>query len=199
MRLYGKGNVIINGHGGEVRKSFDCSGDVYRGFIDGDSTLNLVGPLSFDVCNIVTFDELFSESAEDIPSGDGFTVIDLRKALPDFLSLEYMPTDASGKTVDGAVIYDGKIRLPDSFGGEISIVYRKRPIPPSLDAPTAEIDVPAEYEPLLPIYCASYLLLEDEPERAELYRKEYEKMLGVINESFINSLDEKYVDTNGWA
>lgn len=199
MRLYGKGSIVISGHGGEVTKSFDCSGDVYRGFIDGDATLRLIGPLSFVVCDLVTFDELFSESAEDIPSGDGFTVIDLRKALPDFLTLEYMPTDSSGKAISGAVVYDGKIKIPDSFCGEISLVYRKRPILPSLDAPDAEIDIPAEYEALLPPYCASCLLLDDEPDMADLYREEYEKMLSVISRGFTYSIEQNQIETNGWA
>ncbi|MBE6532180.1 MAG: hypothetical protein E7676_01570 [Ruminococcaceae bacterium] len=199
MRLYGKGNIVVSGPNGEFMKDFDCNGDYYKDFLDADTTITFVGLSSYTVCDLVTFEEVFSSNRSDIPDGDGFTVIDLREALPDFLSLDSMPTDASGKTLTAAVVYDGKIKLPDSYSGEISIVYRKRPMQPSLYSPESRIDIPAEYEPLLPLYCAYYLLLEDEPEKAEFYREEYEKMLAVIGRGFVYSFENKYLDTNGWA
>lgn len=199
MRLYGVGGILVSGPDGEVEKDFDCNGDYYKGFISGDTTMTFLGSMSYAVCDIVTFEETFSNNINDIPNGDGFTVIDLRKALPDFLTLEYMPTDSSGKAISGSVVYDGKIKIPDSFSGEISVVYRKRPIPPSLDAPDAEIDIPAEYEALLPPYCASCLLLDDEPDMADLYREEYEKMLSVISRGFTYSIEQNKIETNGWA
>ena len=199
MRLYGSGRITIQEKGRSYQKDFCCEGDYYKGFLESDATAYLSGPTSFCVCNLVTFDELFSENVNDIPSGDGFSVIDLRKELADFLALESMPTDANGNTLESAIVFDGKIKLPASFSGEVSVIYRKRPTPLSLDTPDVRVDVPAEYEPLLPLGCASYLLLDDAPDKAELYREEYEKMLGAIDHSFKYSLESKYLDTDGWA
>lgn len=199
MRLYGKGSFVISGPDGALKRDFDCGGDYFKDFLYGDTTITFLGDTSYTVCNLCTFDEVFSSDKRDIPNGDGFTVIDLREALPDFLAPEYMPTDASGKVVSGVVLYDGKIKLPDSYSGEISVVYRKRPILPSLDAPEVKIDIPAEYEPLLPLSCAYYLMLDDEPDKAEFYREEYEKMLSVISRGFAYSIEQNKIETNGWA
>ena len=199
MRLYGSGNVIIDKKGNQVMKDFDCNGDYMKEFIDGESTLTFVGQNSYTVCDLVTFDQTPTKNAHDIPDADGYTVIDLRESLPDFLSLECMPTDTSGNTLENALVFDGKIKFPDSFSGEISLVYRKRPIMPTLDSPDSRIDVPVEYDSLLALLCAAYMLIDDEPEKAALYREEYERMLSVITRNFPYSLECKYIDTNGWA
>lgn len=199
MRLYGKGRVFIEEKSKSYNKDFDCFGDYFKGFLESDATVYFLGELSYTVCDLVTFDEIFSEDANGIPNGDTVTVIDLREMLPDFLAFDSMPTDRFGKPIESAVLKDGKISLDASFSGEVSLVYRKRPILPSLDAPDAKIDIPSEYSMLLPLLAASYLLLDDEPEKAALYREMYEKNLLTIRERFRSSLGEKYVDTNGWA
>ena len=52
---------------------------------------------------------------------------------------------------------------------------------------------------LVPLLAAFYLLLDDEPEKAALYREMYEKNLLTIKELCPDSLSVKYLNTNGWA
>ena len=199
MRLYGSGSLKIEGGGNSYTKEFNCSGDYFKGFLNGDATISFFGSLSFTVCNLVTFDEVFSEDVGDIPDGNGVTVVDLRKMLPDFLAFDSMPTDYLGNVIENAVLKDGKITFDESFSGEVSLIYRKRPALPSLDAPEVSLDIPSEYSMLLPLLAAFYLLLDDEPEKAALYREMYEKNLLTIKELCPNSLSVKYLNTNGWA
>ena len=198
MRLYGEGAILIGNSKKEIIHEFNCNGDYFKGFIDGDESISFYGGLSYTVCNLVTFDEIYSPDPEDIPDGDERTVIDLRKLLPDFLAFDSMPTGSDCELVTDVMLYDGKISFDAKFSGEVSLVYRKRALTPSLDTPDARIDIPDEYAHLLPFMAAFFILLDDEPEKAAIYREMFQEAITKTERVKTEMNTSCYLDTNGW-
>ncbi len=199
MRLYGKGSFTLSSGSSSVRKSFDCNGDVFHGFIDGSASISFSGDLSYMVCDLVTFDEVFSNDVASIPDGSGYTVVDMNEIVADFLCFDSMPRDNDGRVIEYAALHDGRITFAPEFVGEAEISYRKRPILPSLDAKDSEIDLPTEYELLLPLLTASYLLLDDDADKATHYKEIYESELAEIKKLQRSLSIEEYVIADGWA
>lgn len=199
MRLYGKGIFRLTDSKTSIQQRFDCNGDTLRYFINGDATLMLGGDLSYTVCDIVTFDEVFSEDTESIPDGSGYTTVDIRRKVADFLAFVSMPKDKNGRLIESAVLHDGKITFGGDFIGEAELSYRKGAILPSLDAPDAEIDLAAGYKLLLSLLTASYLLLDDDSDKAMYYKSIYEAELDRIKKLQKGPVDYKYTISDGWA
>ena len=153
----------------------------------------------FDVYNAVTYSEILSSDVADIPDGNGLTEIDVRERIRDFGGFASLVTDSSGAPIRSAILSDGKITLPSDYSGEINLTYRRLPRLPTLTEPDAQIDVPREYEPLLPLLTAFYVLLDDEDEKAEIYKKAYTEALGCIKGAKYSASGLGYKDVNGWG
>ena len=201
VRLYGNGTLTVKSSFGSQTKRFSSEGDYLKEFIGEDATLTLSGPISYVLCDLVCFDEIFSEDEKDIPNGDGTMVIDARERLPDFLAFDALPSDMEGRRIEGVILSDGKIIVKPGFTGEMKIFYRKLPIVPTLEAKDAEIDIPAVYASLLPLLTAFYFLLDDESEKAEIYRELYEKnLIAIKSGEKAKKIDTaEYEVADGWA
>lgn len=199
MRLYGEGVILLGNSKKEIMHEFNCDGDYFKGFLDGGETVSFYGDLSYTVCNLVTFDEIYSLDPNDIPDGNECSIVDMRKLVPDFLAFDSLPTDSSGELITDAVLCDGKISFCADFSGEVSLVYRKRALMPSLDTPDARIDVPDELAHLLPLMAAFFILLDDEPEKAAIYREMFDKALAKSERVKAEMNTARYLDTNGWS
>lgn len=199
MRLYGKGMFMLDGKNIAERKSFDCEGDVFHGFINGEATIKFLGALSYTVFNLVTFDEQFSDDAADIPDGSGYTTVDLARIVPDFLAFDSMPRDENGNIIECATLHDGKITFGPDFVGGVEIGYRRMPVLPSLDAPDVKIDLPSEYALLLTLLTASYILLDDDLDKAMHYKEIYESELERVTRFERKCTSGRYEIADGWA
>ena len=199
MRLYGAGKYILTEGSTSVTTDFNCNGDVFKGFLNSDATLMLVGNESFTVCDLVTFDEVFSGNAGDIPDGSGYSTVDIGRIVADFLCFSSMPKDLSGEVIETAVLHDDKITFDPDFSGEVELSYRKSPILPSLDAPDVRIDLPSEYSLLLPLLTASYILLDSDSDKALYYKQLYESELASIKALKRNISANRYTIADGWA
>ena len=80
-----------------------------------------------------------------------------------------------------------------------SFVYRRIPILPSLTEPDSPIDIPEEYETLLPLLTASYVLLDEDGEMAQIYKSAYAEALGSIKNNRYSLCGTGYADVNGWG
>ena len=58
--------------------------------------------------------------------------------------------------------------------------------------------MPEETRELLPLLVASYLWLDDDPEKAEYYRALYADGINILRRNVFRRLDNVY-KTNGWA
>ena len=60
------------------------------------------------------------------------------------------------------------------------------------------IDVPEELAELLPLAVASFVWLDDDPEKAQYYMSLYKDGIGTLRRFHPRELGSSYV-TNGWA
>ena len=199
MRIYGQGVFRVTGANVASQKSFNSDGDIFRYFINGDARLILLGDLPFTVCDIAIYDEVFSSDVESIPDGSGYTTVNIQRKVSDFLTFNSMPRDQAGNIIECAALHDGKITFGPEFVGEAELSYRRAPVLPSLDAPDVKIDLPTELYLLLSLLTASYLLLDDDSDKAAYYKSLYDAELTRVKAVRQNPSSDKYVITDGWA
>ncbi len=198
MTVSGKGRYSVTDSVGKISEGFDTHGELIRGFLHGDATLTLEGECSFVVSRLATYTEVYSDSIEDIPDGEGFKVYNLREILGDYHCPTSLPTDSDGREIKGAVISDGRLTLPAEYSGTVRLIYRRLPRKIS-SADTADIDLPEEYSHLLPLLVASYVWLDREPELASHYRERYCAEAERLKKESRLSVGSVYNNINGWA
>ena len=137
--------------------------------------------------------------AQKKSKGERFVSLDLSRTIEDFLAPFGVPETLSGTALSSALVSGGRLTLPTETEVDIVITYRRKPREISLFTPNEEIDIPRHLEHLLPLLTASYLWLDDSPDKAqyymELYRIEASKVKNSCN-SFVGS---SYNDVTGWA
>lgn len=199
MRVSGEGQVSIYDGALLQKHTFNTPSKRISGFLKGEGEAVFEGKLSFVITDIVTYDECFESNTEDIPDGSGRIKYDLLKMYGDFFKFASFPTDEFGEKIKGAEICGGTLYIPDNYQGEVNITYSRAPFQPSLDLADEELDLPREYSPLLPLVVASYILLDDDDEKAEIYKAKFFELLRNMKYNVNQVWKEQYVDTNGWA
>ena len=197
MRAYGKGRITVK-DGADVKSfDFDTRGKRLAGFMKVGGELILEGDSPFTLTDVTSFSEAPWSSLEDIPSGAETKTVNAERLIPDFEALVALPKDSKGRCVSCEVC-DGRITLPSDFHGELVLHYKRRPTEPSLDDLNSSLDLPRGIEFALPYLVAYYLLLDDDPEKAEKYKEIYDK---AIKETKREALSRSYPEiiTNGWA
>lgn len=188
----------------------------YSGFIKKSSVeantyntnpvrIRFASPLySFTVRNLAIYDELVSEREEDIPAFSSVIKYDFSKLYSDFNGFDTPPVHPSigdGYINSGYRIESDCLLLPSDTNGTVIVNYKHKPVTveettsPNIDE--TEIDLSVELTPLLPLLVASYVWIEDEPDKAMHYLTLYRERM-----SEIISLDRDYTPTeiikNGW-
>ena len=134
----------------------------------------------------------------DITAGDEKS-FDLGKVVKNPLMITSPPKDTRGAVICGAYCDGLSVTLPDSFVGKAVITYRVMPKSVTLDDGEHEIDVPPYLEHLLPLLTASFVLLDDDPEKADVYAQIYRNEARRTWRNYSLSQDSTYVDVTGWA
>ena len=199
MTVSGVGCVTVYDGASSTKISFDTESKIIKGFLRYGGKAVFSGSSSFDVFGIATWNETFGESVSSIPDGDSFVRINARERIDNFSGFTSPLLDSQGRPITSAILEDGMITLPSSFSGEIRVKYRRLPEMPSLSEPDKEIDIPPEYEILLPLLSAFYILLDEDAEKAETYRRSYLEMLEGTKSSAYSLAQAGYVDVNGWG
>ena len=199
MTASGIGCITVFDGANSSNIKFNSDSKLIRGFLKYGGRAVFSGDSSFDVYNIVTFNEVFGENVASIPDGDSHIRINVRERVGNFLGFLSPALDSNGDIIKSAVLDGGTITLPAAYDGEINIEYRRLPELPSLSALDAQIDVPKEYEMLLPLLTAFYVLLDDDEEKAEIYKKSYLEMLTCIRKGTYSLAGSGYADVNGWG
>ena len=185
----------------------------YRGFIrDGDGKfvsglvrLRFEGEYAYSLKNVAMYRYLYSGSAADIPAYEEYKGYDISALADDFLGLE--PTapvkegeqaaDVDYRVEDGRIIY-----LPYNDEGCFKVMYRHKPRKLIYDVSPLEditvIDMDSELCALLPLLVASYVWLEDEPEKAEYYRYMYQQGAAEIERRHKNAAPVRFINRSGW-
>lgn len=199
MTVSGQGCVTVYDGANSTEISFNSDSKLIRGFLKQGGRAVFSGETSFDVYNAVTFDEAFGYDVDSIPNGDGVTVIDVRDRVNNFGGFASPLFDESGLPIKNANLSDGAITLNSDFSGEVSFIYRRLPVMPTLTEPDSPIDIPAEYEALLPLLTASYVLLDEESEMAQIYKSAYTEAIESIKNNRYSLCGTGYADVNGWG
>ncbi len=199
MTASGSGCITVFDGANSSNIKFNSDAKLIKGFLKYGGKAVFSGDSSFDVYNIVTYDEAFGDDIASIPEGDAPIRINVRERVRDFLGFTSPALDADGKPIASAVLDDGTVTVPASYEGEINVKYRRLPDFPSLAELDAQIDIPREYEILLPLLTAFYVLLDEDKEKAEIYKSSYLEMLNCIKRGAYSLSNTGYADVNGWG
>lgn len=195
----GRGNAAIEDKTSARIIAFYGDGGVTREFFDTECKITFYGEYSFYITDLAAFNSNYGYKESSIPVYSKYTEYELGVLIPDFSIMTKPPTDKDGRVIEGAHVLGDTLYIPHGYSGEVFVTYI--PCPPTVDfsAPAAEIDIPKALKHLLPILTASYLWLDDDPDKAEYYASIYKSEAARLTFFSKKSVSEKYTDVTGWA
>lgn len=195
----GMGEFTVRDGANVKKREFSGTRVRFSGFLDNEGSITFGGEYAYSVTDLVTYGEVRSPYADDIPDGSAEVYISLRDAVPDFLSFIGRPTDHNGDELEDVRLEDGYIIVKSSYSGQINLTYRRSPLPVTEEDGENEIDIPKEYSMLLSPLVASYVYLDSDPEKAQYYREVYRAMSESERTYGGTRSTAKYIITDGWA
>ena len=161
---------------------------------------------AFTLRHVAVYGTLLSGNKEDVPAYSAFVRYDMKLLTDDYLAFSSPPIveDKSYKRlVKGYEIESDTLLLPYEERGAYRVAYKRKPkqIVISRDLPandSTEIDLDEELCTLLPILTASYIWLEDEPDRAMYYKSLYNERVSEIIAFKRSYAPTRAINTNGW-
>ena len=202
MRIHGNCKYMITDGGVNTVRSVDSKNEavLIRGFISYGGTISFWGSFAFTVYDFAIYDEFYSEKPQDIPDYGSKRIFDLREIYGDFMAFTAPATDFQGNPIKSCRLYDGKVEVDYDYVGEIVLTYRRMPTKIySIQDNITVIDVPKDYELILILLIAYYYLFFQGNEGADKFLNEYEKAIQNLTENGYQGIENKYVDTTGWA
>lgn len=196
-------------------RSLSSSGEYkpYKGFIQRDGTftpgrvrLRFTGDFLYSVKNMAMYAHLFSKSEDDIPAFEAYTKYDVTERVSDFMSLRNPPIEVDDRyrhLNQGYQVENGRlILLPYDGAGHYKVIYNRRPRPiennGELASDMSVIDLDEELCALLPILIASYIWMDDEPEKAQYYLSLYQARAAYLEHKTVNPSPVNMRSVNGW-
>lgn len=198
LLLSGKGSYTLRTGGSTVTESFDSPLLPVRGILGDRSEISFSGDYSYTVLSLAVYPTLRSGRPSDIPLYTERNTLDLAGAIPDLLSVTGTPKDIYGKEIRGARLRGSVLELPEGYCGELIVSYCRTPRIPSGMDPEERLDLPPECEELLPLLVASYVWLEDSPEKAQYYLSLYKDGIATLRSLISRKGVGEYL-TDGWA
>lgn len=164
------------------------------------STNNLVF-----VRNVAMYGEKYSDNPEDVPAFTPYIRYDLSAIRSDFLAFDSPPiveSDDNSPLCDYYDVEGNELLLSRDISGVFKVAYKRKPAYPSYTkAPSNNndpIDLDEEMCTLLPLLVASYVFLEDEPERSTYYKSLFNERVAEIQAHKRDYKVKKVINTNGW-
>ena len=168
---------------------------------DNTLTIEFKSDYAFALRNVAVYGALLSEQAEDIPSFGAFVRYDMKSVTNDFLGFNSPPIVEDKnytKLVDGYEIESDTLLLPYSAQGVYRVSYKRKPKQVETLDQSMPIDLDDELCTLLPLLTASYIWLEDEPERSMYYKNLYNERAAEVLSFKRNFTPAKVINVNGW-
>lgn len=159
-----------------------------RNFVTGRVRLRFSGEYLYSVKCVAMYEHVYSDDLADIPAYEAYTRYDLTMLTEDFLTLATPPItedEEYEKLSEDYEVEGGKvILLPHDVTGCFKVLYHRRPKEMINKGIAADddsvIDLDEELCTLLPVLIASYIWLEDEPDRAQYYNTLYQQRAAEI-------------------
>jgi hypothetical protein len=177
-----------------------------RKFITGQVRLRFTGDYLYSVKCVAMYQHVYSDDVADIPAYEAYTRYDMTTLVDDFLTLSTPPIteDEEYKRLSGDYDVEGGrvILLPYSVTGCFKVLYNRRPKElinnGSAQDDESLLDLDEELCSLIPVLIASYIWLEDEPDRAQYYYSQYQARAGEILARERNLSPVQIKSCNGW-
>lgn len=185
----------------------------YKGFIldganpvDGQVRLRFIGDYLYYVQNIALYGSLLSAEIKDIPVYARNITYDIASLTNDFMAFVCPPIAdvkrgrAFVLNQDYFVEDEGKILIPASAKGVFDICYQRKPREVTSEGmETGEtIDLNDELCAILPNLVASYIWVDDEPEKAQYYLSLYREQVAEIEARKKDMRPFVYRNKTGW-
>lgn len=207
----------------ETFYEFEFKGNASRGFkaykdfikkdgeeVSGRIRLKFSGEYVYSVRSVAMYEHLYSDEISDIPSYGSYSRYDMSDIAEDFLGfvsppvIELLSTETHSEHISSEYdIEDGRVvLLSNEINGLFKIMYKRKPKEINLKGTAAGdnsiIDLDEELCSLLPILIASYVWVEDEPEKAQYYLALYNERAVDIERRKVNSNPVKMINITGW-
>lgn len=163
---------------------------------DGRITLRITASGDYRLLVLAVYDAAFGEMPPDPTAPRDY---DLSVLFPSFGGLAEPPRARDGRTLcEGSegdyTLDEGRIlRLSPHARGEVLLTYRRRLSLPD----SGELPVTEEEAALLPLFCAAYVYLEDDPEKASFYLARFHE--GLVRLRAPEEAIRRFHDTTGWG
>lgn len=198
FKTAGIGKCIITDATGKREISFSGASKLHRGFLIGKGTLEFSGEYSFTVYDLLLFDEIRSDSIADIPESVENCVFRMDDYVDDFLSFISLPEDCFGNPIKDSEVMGRSFKLPSDFSGKIRLRYKSAPQKITSEF-EGELTLPGGCDHLLALLAASYVWLDDAPEKAQYYLSLYRDGMTAVKIYDRQGIEAKYDDVIGWG
>ena len=175
-------------------------------FVSGRVRLRFVGNYLYSVKCVAFYRYIFSKEEADIPAFESFVRYDISKIVSDFMSLKTPPIEVDDKyrfLNQEYQVEDGRVILmPRDYPGVYKVLYNRLPRVLEDNGALSEdltvIDLSEELCALLPILVASYIWMDDEPEKAQYYLSLYQSRASFIFSTTKNDMPVRIRHSRGW-
>jgi hypothetical protein len=175
-------------------------------FVSGLIRLHFAGDYLYSVRNIAMYEYLYSRLEADVPPYEAYTRYDISALVPDFLALNSPPIKEEAEYQylnQGYDVENGRIiLLPYNAKGLYKVIYKRKPQPVINTGEAADdttvIDLDEDLCALLPILVASFVWVDDEPEKAQYYLAIYQERAIDIERRIVSATPVHIKNTNGW-
>lgn len=199
FKVSGKGAFTVTDASGTKITEFNDLMGTHRAFVSGEAVITFCGDFSYSVIDFTVFHSVGGAEASDIPIYSRTKDYRITEYIKDYLAATKIPTDPYGRSIEGATVSGDLLKLPSDYSGEIIIHYKRVPKKISVDNADGEIDIPRSCEHLLPLLTASYIWLDDDPDKAQYYMSIYREEMARIRRYVSSQFDNEYRDVTGWA
>ncbi len=179
--------------------SFNSQFSEFSGVLEGDGEITFFGRYMFVVYDLSVYDAIKSEDPRDITRHTGVTAYELKRFAKDYMFAVSVPKNEYGRDIPGASVHKDILSVPSGYRGRIRIKYRKGIPDSSQDTPDEKINLPEEYQSLLPLLTASYVWLDDDAEKAQYYMSLYRDGMAALKLYTSKEVNSSYTDVVGWA
>jgi hypothetical protein len=184
----------------------------HREFVAGDVTMSFSGLYSYDIKNIAVYAETYSDVLSDIPAYRKHIRYDFReltaqagkRVFIDFMDQvmegDYSSGNAYQSIRDFQVEKRSILVLDGTKKAEYTIFYKKN-FTPVTEATSDDFEFELDYdkEPLLPLLAAFYVWADDDPNKAAIYKNDYEDLAAqLLSLATSDTATEAFVNNLGW-
>ncbi|MBR2930397.1 MAG: hypothetical protein IKC32_04130 [Clostridia bacterium] len=195
----GKGQYLITDGRIRLIREFNTELSDFKDFTHSEEfSITFIGGSAFTVYGLCSFPYVIGNDKSDIPTYRKRSCYKITAYVPDYLCPHGEATDTRGLPIPGAQVLGGELILPEGYSGVVNLSYCRAPEDKEAWAEEEILELAPEVEELLPLLVASYVWLDDDPEKAQYYLSLYKDGIATLRIYMPKEAGTRLV-TNGWA